>query len=549
MSVETLQDSVQPTMTGAEGSSTMVSVLFGLGVIAILYEYYRRNTREYKMMDNIPTPKQLPLIGNGHLAFGQSNHEILKMVSSIFDELGETIRVTLGHMNVVFLTNPSDIELILSGQKHLEKSVEYRYFRPWFGNGLLISNGHHWRHHRKMIAPTFHQSILKSFIPTFVKHSKAVVGRLGETVGKEFDCHKYMSETTVDILLTTAMGCKLQPETEKSAEYAQAVMDMCDIIHNRQLKLFYRLDSTYNFTKLRERDNQLMNVILSMTRKVVEDRKKNFNAEERAIIDRDEKTKGAQEKKSGLRDDLDEIDENDVGEKKRLALLDAMMEMEKNPEIKWTDKDVMDEVNTIMFEGHDTTASGSSFALCLLGIHKDVQQRVFEEQQTIFGDNLNRDCTFADTLQMSYLERVICETLRLYPPVPLIARKVEEDVKLKSGPYTVAKGTTVVLLQYLVHRRPDLYPDPEKFNPDNFLPERTAGRHYYGFIPFSAGPRSCVGRKFAMLQLKVLLSTIIRNYRVSSSRTQKDFQLQGDIILKMANGFNICLERRATVKA
>lgn len=351
MSVETLQDSVQPTMTGAEGSSTMVSVLFGLGVIAILYEYYRRNTREYKMMDNIPTPKQLPLIGNGHLAFGQSNHEILKMVSSIFDELGETIRVTLGHMNVVFLTNPSDIELILSGQKHLEKSVEYRYFRPWFGNGLLISNGHHWRHHRKMIAPTFHQSILKSFIPTFVKHSKAVVGRLGETVGKEFDCHKYMSETTVDILLTTAMGCKLQPETEKSAEYAQAVMDMCDIIHNRQLKLFYRLDSTYNFTKLRERDNQLMNVILSMTRKVVEDRKKNFNAEERAIIDRDEKTKGAQEKKSGLRDDLDEIDENDVGEKKRLALLDAMMEMEKNPEIKWTDKDVMDEVNTIMCEG------------------------------------------------------------------------------------------------------------------------------------------------------------------------------------------------------
>ncbi|XP_013107344.2 cytochrome P450 4g1 [Stomoxys calcitrans] len=549
MSVETLQDSVQPTMTGAEGSSTMVSVLFGLGVIAILYEYYRRNTREYKMMDNIPTPKQLPLIGNGHLAFGQSNHEILKMVSSIFDELGETIRVTLGHMNVVFLTNPSDIELILSGQKHLEKSVEYRYFRPWFGNGLLISNGHHWRHHRKMIAPTFHQSILKSFIPTFVKHSKAVVGRLGETVGKEFDCHKYMSETTVDILLTTAMGCKLQPETEKSAEYAQAVMDMCDIIHNRQLKLFYRLDSTYNFTKLRERDNQLMNVILSMTRKVVEDRKKNFNAEERAIIDRDEKTKGAQEKKSGLRDDLDEIDENDVGEKKRLALLDAMMEMEKNPEIKWTDKDVMDEVNTIMFEGHDTTASGSSFALCLLGIHKDVQQRVFEEQQTIFGDNLNRDCTFADTLQMSYLERVICETLRLYPPVPLIARKVEEDVKLKSGPYTVANGTTVVLLQYLVHRRPDLYPDPEKFNPDNFLPERTAGRHYYGFIPFSAGPRSCVGRKFAMLQLKVLLSTIIRNYRVSSSRTQKDFQLQGDIILKMANGFNICLERRATAKA
>lgn len=178
-----------------------------------------------------------------------------------------------------------------------------------------------------------------------------------------------------------------------------------------------------------------------------------------------------------------------------------------------------------------------------------MQQRVFEEQQAIFGDDIKRDCTFADTLQMTYLERVICETLRLYPPVPLIARKLEEDTKLKSGPYVVPKGTTVVVLQFFVHRRSDTFPDPEKFNPDNFLPERAANRHYYSYIPFSAGPRSCVGRKFAMLQLKVLLSTIIRNYEVFSSRTEKDFQLQGDIILKMANGFQITLQPRTPVKA
>ncbi|XP_073833000.1 cytochrome P450 4g1-like [Musca autumnalis] len=551
MNVETLTHENMQLPVGAAATSaagTWISLLFGLGVIAILYEYYRRNTREYKLMDAIPTPKQMPLIGNGHLAFGRNNHEILSLARSLSQQYGDTIRILLGHMNVVFVSHPADLEIFLSGQKHLEKSVEYRYFQPWFGNGLLISKGHHWRHHRKMIAPTFHQSILKSFVPTFVKHSKAVVGRMSDKVGQEFDCHKYMSETTVDILLTTAMGCKTKPETEKSAEYAQAVMDMCDIIHNRQLKLFYRLDATYSFTKLRERDNKLMSVIRSMTSKVVEDRKKNFNADERAVVDRSDDIAKAKAKKEGLRDDLDDIDENDVGEKKRLALLDAMMEMEKNPDITWTDKDILDEVNTIMFEGHDTTAAGSSFALCLLGIHQDVQQRVFEEQQAIFGDDLNRDCTFADTLQMSYLERVICETLRLYPPVPLIARKAEEDVHLKSGPFTIAKGTTVVLLQYFVHRSAKFYPDPDKFNPDNFLPERAANRHYYAFIPFSAGPRSCVGRKFAMLQLKVLLSTIIRNYRVSSTRTQDDFKLQGDIILKMSNGFNISLEKRPTAK-
>jgi len=195
-------------------------------------------------------------------------------------------------------------------------------------------------------------------------------------------------------------------------------------------------------------------------------------------------------------------------------------------------------------QGHDTTSAGSSFALCMLGIHKDIQEKVYAEQKAIFGDDMLRDCTFADTMEMKYLERVILETLRMYPPVPLIARRLDHDVKLVSGPYTVPKGTTVIVLQYCVHRRPDIYPNPDRFDPDNFLPERMANRHYYSFIPFSAGPRSCVGRKYAMLKLKVLLSTIIRNYTIHSDRTESDFKLQADIILKLENGFNIVLQPR-----
>lgn len=107
---------------------------------------------------------------------------------------------------------------------------------------------------------------------------------------------------------------------------------------------------------------------------------------------------------------------------------------------------------------------------------------------------MKRSVTFADTIQMNYLERVIKETLRLYPPVPIIARKVNKDVKLASGPYTIPSGTTVVVGQFAVHRRADIYPNPEKFNPDNFLPEKVSKRHYYSYIPFSAGPRSCVGK-------------------------------------------------------
>lgn len=95
---------------------------------------------------------------------------------------------------------------------------------------------------------------------------------------------------------------------------------------------------------------------------------------------------------------------------------------------------------------------------------------------------------------MNYLERVILETLRLYPPVPVIARKLNEDIKLVSEDYLLPQGCTVVIGTFKVHRRGDVYPDPDIFNPDNFLPENTQNRHYYSFIPFSAGPRSCVGK-------------------------------------------------------
>jgi cytochrome P450 family 4 len=121
---------------------------------------------------------------------------------------------------------------------------------------------------------------------------------------------------------------------------------------------------------------------------------------------------------------------------------------------------------------------------------------------------------------------------------------VNEDVKLASNDYTIPAGTTVVLGIFKLHRNPENFPNPERFDPDNFLPEKAAARHYYSYIPFSAGPRSCVGRKYAMLKLKVLLSTILRNFQVRSNCAEKDFQLIGDIILKRADGFRIVLEPR-----
>lgn len=192
----------------------------------------------------------------------------------------------------------------------------------------------------------------------------------------------------------------------------------------------------------------------------------------------------------GLKDDLD-VEDNDIGEKKRMAFLDLLIESSQNG-VVISDEEVREQVDTIMFEGHDTTAAGSSFFLSMMGIYQNIQDKVIQELDEIFGDS-DRTATFSDTLEMKYLERCLLETLRMYPPVPIIARTLKQDLKLASGDYTLPAGCTVAIATVRLHRKPEIYPNPDTFDPDNFLPERAANRHYYSFIPFSAGPRSCVG--------------------------------------------------------
>lgn len=137
---------------------------------------------------------------------------------------GEVARIFIGNKLVVFLTNPNDVEIILNSNVHLQKSDEYRYFKPWLGDGLLISSGDKWRNHRKIIAPAFHQNVLKTFVNIFNSNSRAVTERLAKEKGKVFDVHEYMSEVTVDILLETAMGTERATQNHDGFEYAMAVM-------------------------------------------------------------------------------------------------------------------------------------------------------------------------------------------------------------------------------------------------------------------------------------------------------------------------------------
>ncbi|XP_062137872.1 cytochrome P450 4g15 [Drosophila sulfurigaster albostrigata] len=565
----------------ALGSPSSVFYLLLLPTLVLWYTYWRLSRAHlYKLAARLPGPRGLPIVGHLFDVIGPAS-SVFKTVIRKSTPFEHIAKMWIGPKLVVFIYDPRDVELLLSSHVYIDKASEYKFFKPWLGDGLLISTGQKWRAHRKLIAPTFHLNVLKSFIELFNENSRNVVRKLRAEDGRTFDCHDYMSEATVEILLETAMGVSKKTQDKSGFEYAMAVMRMCDILHARHRSIFLRNEFIFTLTRYYKEQGRLLNIIHGLTTKVIRSKKAAFEQgtrgslaqselkaaaleqEERELREQQEQKQQQQQQQqqpqtkteqggtpvaglsygqsAGLKDDLD-VEDNDIGEKKRLAFLDLMLESAQNGALI-TDTEIKEQVDTIMFEGHDTTAAGSSFFLSLMGIHQEIQDRVIAELDGIFGDS-QRPATFQDTLEMKYLERCLMETLRMFPPVPLIARELQEDLKLNSGPYVIPRGATVTVATILLHRNRKVYENPNVFDPDNFLPERQANRHYYAFVPFSAGPRSCVGRKYAMLKLKILLSTIMRNYRVYSDLSESDFRLQADIILKREEGFRVRLQPR-----
>ncbi|PSN53855.1 Cytochrome P450 4C1 [Blattella germanica] len=168
-------------------------------------------------------------------------------------------------------------------------------------------------------------------------------------------------------------------------------------------------------------------------------------------------------------------------------------------------------------------------------------EKAFEEIDRIF-EGSDRAPKWRDLQEMKYLERVIKETLRLYPPAPAMGRELEKDIQI--GKYTVPAGVSVWIQIYFLHRNPKYFPNPEEFNPDNFLPEKVRDRHPYAYIPWSAGPRNCLGQKYALLEAKALLSNVIRNFKIISLRKTKDVTPVMGITLSQLNGVYIKVSLR-----
>ncbi|XP_028414066.1 cytochrome P450 4V2-like [Dendronephthya gigantea] len=219
-----------------------------------------------------------------------------------------------------------------------------------------------------------------------------------------------------------------------------------------------------------------------------------------------------------------------------------------------TKEGVREEVDTFMFEGHDTTAASLQWIIYLRSIYPDVQSRL-QQEVDIWYESLPADGKInpEKLKDLSYLECVVKEGLRLFPSVPLFGRELTEECKFASWlkesknkifQVRVPEGCSIIVASIGLHRNPEVWDDPDTFNPDRFLSENNVGRQPFAYVPFSAGPRNCIGQRFAMMEDKIVLASIIRHFNIKSTQSSDDIRKSAEIILKFTSGIMVELETR-----
>lgn len=225
----------------------------------------------------------------------------------------------------------------------------------------------------------------------------------------------------------------------------------------------------------------------------------------------------------------------------RPCLLDHMLDIaEKHPD--FTEEDITNEANTFMLAGQDSVGASVAFTLFLLAKHQEHQQKCWEEIEEIFQGDQERVPTMNDLRQMKYLEQCIKESLRMYPSVPILARSISEDIQM--GDHVVPNHSLIICNIYATHHLAHIYPEPEKFQPDRFTAENSEKRNPYAFIPFAAGPRLCLGYKYAYLEMKTIISRILRSYKMQTVAGKDEIKPSFRITLRAQGGLWIRFQKR-----
>ncbi|KAL2723975.1 cytochrome P450 4C1-like [Vespula squamosa] len=501
-----------------------LTVLLVLILLLFVLHCFIRYGRMGRILNRIPGPKAHPIIGNIY-HFQVDNEHLLQKLWESNEEFYPIYTIWTFFFCLVTLLHPLDIEVLMRSTKYIEKGMAYKSLRPWLSNGLLTSGGEKWQTRRKILTPAFHFNILKHFVVTLNKEARYLVTSLkeeakGASVVK--DLQEFISQHTLNIICETAMGISLKGKGELESKYRDAVRKFGRTVAYRFVRPWYYSDFLFSFSSAGRLQRKLLKTLHSFSKKIIAERIHFHEQTNRKYLY-----------------NLEEMDENEVFSeisednypmfKNRLALLDLLIAASLNGN-QIDETGIREEVDTFMFEGYDTTALALCYALGLFAKHKDVQERIRNEVDTIMQQN-DYKLTISDLQEFLYLERCLKESLRLYPSVHIIFRYLTQDLQLKN--YLLPAGSICHVNIYSVHRNPEYWPNPNVFDPDRFLPENVKNRNPYSYIPFSAGPRNCIGQRFAMLELKLIVAYILHNFYLEPVDQLDDVKIIADLTLNL----------------
>ncbi|XP_075233074.1 cytochrome P450 4C1-like [Lycorma delicatula] len=515
-----LPTKLAPTSTFSVLMSCTIVLLF---VSLLMYKWRRR--RLEKLASLMPGPPALPILGNG-LEFMGSPEDVMGKIISISSSYESPFRVWIGPLLIVVLKNPEDIQIVLNSSKTLGKDPLYRFFRNTVGTGLFSAPVEKWKKNRKAITPAFNNRLLENFVPVFNEQNKYLIQKLSKHVDKgTFELFDYISAATLDIICQTALGIDVKAQDNPNCEFAQALYRASELDYMRIYKFWLHTDLIFYNTGYGKELSKIYKQLHEMPNLVIKKRKDEYyqRKQRQRLIDEGKMKKPEEEEPKRMR-----------------IFLDILLEL-KDSGTTFTDDDLRDEVVTMMVGGSETSALTNCFCLLLLAMHPEIQDKVYNEVYSIFGDS-DREVTWDDLNRLVYLEQVLKETLRRFAVGPIFLREVKEDIDLTR--YTIPGGCTIALCPIALHMRSDIYPEPEKFDPDRFLPENIAKRHKYSFIPFSGGPRGCIGSKYAMYSMKTTVSTILRNYTLQTDVKMEDIKLKVDLLMRSSIGYPVTIKPR-----
>ncbi len=378
---------------------------------------------------------------------------------------GDVVHLRVVNHPVYILSHPRDIETVLvSKSSNFIKSVFLRESRALFGDGLLTSDGTLWQRQRRSLQPAFHHDHVTSYSRTMAESTARMLATWQD--GDERDVHEDMTRLTMEIVAKVLFGDELGSDAEQACEAFGLFFEQYD--ERFGLYLIPEWVPTPDNIRYRRAIKRLDEIVLRVIRR----KRSNGNGHSPDV-------------------------------------LSSLLRSAEGNGAELPERQIRDEMMTLFFTGHETTALALAWTFYLLGQNPQAEGKLQAEVDTVLE---GRAPTFQDLARLPFLELVFKESLRLYPPAYGVVREALKDCEIGGNP--IPKGATVAMFQWTVHRDPRFFERPEEFVPERWNSDFIKRLPRYAYFPFGAGPRLCIGNTFAQAEVPLLLATIVQKYQL-----------------------------------